>query len=84
VKYVVVILALLLGVWLWRKNRADAQEEKQRPVPQPAQRPSAPVTPQIMRSCVVCGVHLPQSDTLIGKKGHYCSDAHRQQNEICS
>jgi uncharacterized protein len=80
-KYAVVILVVLLGVWLWRKNRADAQEEKQQPSSKPAQRPSGHAQPQIMLSCAVCGVHLPQSDAWVGKQGSYCSAAHRQQKE---
>lgn len=81
-KYAVVILVVLLGFWLWRKNRedsADAQDElpsspKKKSVTQSTQ-------PQIMLSCAVCGVHLPQSDALVGKRGSYCSAAHHQQRE---
>jgi uncharacterized protein len=79
-KYAVVMLVVLLGVWLWRKNRAEAQEDKQSSS-KPAQRPANHAQPQIMLSCAVCGVHLPQSDVLVGKQGSYCSAAHRQQKE---
>jgi uncharacterized protein len=79
-KYAVVILVVLLGVWLWRKNRAEAQEDKQSSS-KPAQRPANHTQPQIMLSCAVCGVHLPQSDALVGKQGSYCSAVHRQQKE---
>jgi uncharacterized protein len=77
-KYAVVILVVLLGVWLWRKNRVDdSSAAKAKPKP-----PKAPVgTPQIMVSCAVCGVHLPQSDAVSGKSKHYCSLAHRQKLE---
>ena len=77
-KYAVVILVVLLGVWLWRKNRADDRRENS-----PPQRKDAAPTrqPQIMVSCAVCHVHLPQADALPGKKDHYCSLAHRAQRE---
>jgi uncharacterized protein len=78
-KYAVVILVVLLGVWLWRKNRADDRQEM---AAKPKRQDAAPAgAPQIMVSCAVCGVHLPQSDALRGKKSHYCSLAHRQQRE---
>lgn len=78
-KYAIVILVVLLGVWLWRKNRADDRSDF---AAKAKGRDIAPNgVPQIMVSCAVCGVHLPQSDALPGKKLHYCSIAHRQQRE---
>jgi uncharacterized protein len=78
-KFAVVILVVLLGVWLWRKNRADDRNEA---VAKPKRKDASPTgVPQIMVSCAVCGVHLPQSDAVLGKSKHYCSLAHRQQQE---
>jgi uncharacterized protein len=77
-KYAVVILVVLLGVWLWRKNRADDRRDAAPPKRKDAASAGAP---QIMVSCAVCGVHLPQSDAFPGKKNHYCSLAHRAQRE---
>lgn len=78
-KYAIVILVVLLGVWLWRKNRADDRRDTATQPKRNAANPSA--APQIMVSCDVCGVHLPQSDALPGKTKHYCSLAHRAQRE---
>ncbi len=79
-KYALVFLVVLIGFWLWRKNREDAAiERKEKPRAPQAKRGAQP--PQIMLSCAVCGVHMPQSDALVGKHGHYCSAAHRQQRE---
>ncbi len=78
-KYAVVILVVLLGVWLWRKNRADDRQASDR---SPKRRSAEPTgAPQIMVSCAVCGVHLPQVDAVQGQSKHYCSLAHRQQRE---
>jgi uncharacterized protein len=77
-KYAVVILVVLLGVWLWRKNRSDAKQDAPPTVRKASPQPNLP---QIMVSCAVCGVHLPQNESLQGKKNHYCSLAHRQKLE---
>jgi uncharacterized protein len=79
-KYAVVILVILLGVWIWRRNRAEAVADLDEPSAK-APEDRAAIVPQIMLSCAVCGVHLPKSDALVGKKGSYCSAAHRQQRE---
>ncbi len=80
-KYVVVILVVLLGVWLWKKSRADARDEKEEALAKPQKTKQADAPPQIMLSCAVCGVHLPKSDALVGKRGSYCSASHRLQQE---
>jgi uncharacterized protein len=79
-KYAVVLLVVLIGFWLWRKNREEEAAARQ---DKPRTKPSAEAAqpPQIMLSCAVCGVHMPKSDALVGKQGHYCSPAHRQQRE---
>jgi uncharacterized protein len=79
-KYAVVLLVVLIGFWLWRKNREEEAAARQ---DKPRAKPSAGTAqpPQIMLSCAVCGVHMPKSDALVGKEGHYCSAAHRQQRE---
>jgi uncharacterized protein len=80
-KYAVVILVVLLGVWLWRKNRADARDDNEDAPIKPHKTKQEDAPPQIMLSCAVCGVHLPKSDALVGKRGSYCSASHRQQQE---
>jgi uncharacterized protein len=78
-KYAIVVLVVLLGVWLWRKNRASDRSNSA--VQAMRKETASSAAPQIMVSCAVCGVHLPQSDALTGKTLHYCSLAHRQQRE---
>jgi uncharacterized protein len=79
-KYAVVLFVVLIGFWLWRKNREDGVEvQHDKPRAKPST--SASQSPQIMLSCAVCGVHIPKSDALVGKQGHYCSASHLQQRE---
>jgi len=80
-KIFVFLLAVLFGVWLWRRNRLNAQknrsEEAKSTPPKDAQAPSA-LQPSPMLSCKHCGVHMPETDMVKGKVGVYCSQAHCQ------
>lgn len=75
-KYLLVLLVVLVGVWAWRHGR---RLENRRPPPPGAGQAAA--EPQDMACCPVCGLHLPRSEALAGRKGLYCSAAHRQQAE---
>jgi uncharacterized protein len=78
-KYLVVLLVVLVGVWAWRNNRRIEQADKA--ASRPAARPPEPALQDMVR-CAVCGVHLPQADAVSGRHGGvYCSTAHRQQAE---
>ena len=70
-KLLIVLLAVLLGVWLWRSRRV----QNQRPTKAP------PKILQNMVPCQVCGVLLPQNEALTTAHGVYCSSAHRNQAE---
>ena len=76
-KYLIVILVVLAGVWLWRNNRR-AELRDRRP-PGPGAAGQTQVTEVV--ACAVCSVHLPRTDALPGGQGVYCSDAHRRQAE---
>lgn len=71
-KALVVLLAILFGVWLWR--RGQAQRQVQRTV-------RRPLPPQAMAACDRCGVHVPESTLVQGRAGRYCSVAHRREAE---
>jgi len=82
-KFVLVILVVLAGVWLWRRNRAeDARDEAeaaaraQKPKPPPAVQ-----APAEMVSCRHCGLHLPAADAVAGSQGPYCSQDHLRRHE---
>lgn len=71
-KLLIVLLAVLLGVWLWRSRRVQSQ------------RPATPPPPKVLQnmvSCQVCGVLLPPTEAVTTPHGIYCSPAHRIQAE---
>lgn len=71
-KLLVVLLALLFGVWLWRRGRrVQAHGGAAR----------ANATPQPMISCAHCGVHLPRDAAVSGRAGLYCSPEHQREAE---
>jgi len=82
------LLAVLFGVWLWRRNRLNALKEKQKDKPHNASsqgngngNTNAKVDlqePSAMHACDHCSVHLPESDMVKGRAGRYCSESHRQ------
>jgi uncharacterized protein len=80
------LLAVLFGVWLWRRNRLNALKEKQKDKPHNASSQGNGITnakdalhePSAMHACDHCGVHLPESDMVKGRAGRYCSESHRQ------
>ncbi len=72
-KYLVLLVVVGVGLWLWRSGRA--QSRVQRP---PA---SSPQQAQAMIECGLCHVHVPQADAVSGARGQYCSIEHRQQAE---
>jgi uncharacterized protein len=78
-KYLIIIVAVFIGLWLWRNGRRiDGNEEK---VQRPKAQPATPLAPTEIIACDVCSVHLPRSEALPGGRGIYCSDAHRKQAE---
>lgn len=73
-KFFLVLALLLVGVWLWRSNRAAKPALKARNSP----RRQAPLE---MASCALCSVHIAVVDAVEGKKGLYCCLDHRQRAE---
>jgi len=67
-KYLLLI-ALVAVIWWVVKNRSG----------RPMQRPSkTSAAPEMMVICAHCGVHLPQSDSIVENGLNFCSEAHRQ------
>jgi uncharacterized protein len=74
VKYLLAFLVVLLVAWRWRTERAARQLDTQRN-PRPTDKPVD------MVCCGQCGVHTPVGSAVTGKRGLYCSLAHRQEAE---
>ncbi len=78
-KFLLVLLVVLFGVWVWRNNRTRDDEDASPPPPRPAKK-SEPQAIEMVR-CDHCGVHLPGTDGVQGRRGIYCSAKHRGQAE---
>jgi uncharacterized protein len=83
-KYLLVLAVLLIAFWVWRNGREKADDEAARrgasqkpPSPQSPRGSAAPVVTEEMVSCAVCGVHLPLTDAVRGKRAVYCGQPHR-------
>lgn len=75
-KYLLVLLVVLVGAWGWRQSRRLPPAQHRSPA-----KPPPPPAPQEMTRCALCAVHLPRSEAVQGRLGHYCCAAHRQQAE---
>ncbi len=76
-KFLVFLLAVVAGIWLWRSGRGQRLSERSTPSPQ---RPASPGA-QTMIACQLCQLHVPQQDAVAGERGMYCCTAHRHQAE---
>lgn len=73
-KYLLVIIVVALGVWLWLRGRESAIRQRRAP-PKPAKTPDGPVE---MVACAHCALQLPRTEALLDAAGRpFCSDAHR-------
>ncbi|MDO5693961.1 MAG: PP0621 family protein [Pseudomonadota bacterium] len=72
-KLLIVLLAVLAGVWLWQRGR---RLQDNRRTDGAAPRKALP-----MVRCHRCGVHVPGGDAIKGREGAYCSLAHRRDTE---
>lgn len=82
-KYLLVLLVVMIGVWVWRANRAQerAEERAQARRESLRDRPRDPGAAVDMVACDLCGVHCPRDDLVAGRKGVYCCAQHRNQAE---
>lgn len=74
-KYLLVLSVVLIAFWIWRNNRREDIQRK-RPT-----RPPPPALPVNMVACQHCGTHLPETESVKGPHGHYCSTEHQRQDE---
>jgi uncharacterized protein len=72
-KYVLLVLAVLVLLWLIKGARR---------VPPEPRAPQAKDGPSPMVRCAQCGLHLPTGEALPGRGGVFCGDAHRTEYEM--
>lgn len=76
-KVVMILIAVLVGVWLFRSSRRTPER--------PSTSGWSPLKPEVaqleMVRCLHCDLHLPRSDAVAGRSGIYCSLEHRQRAE---
>ena len=66
-KYLLILLAILVGAWVWRSKRVQPAE--------PAA-PTANPALQDMVRCQQCDLHLPAHEAVRTNDGIFCSEAH--------
>ncbi len=71
-KLLIVLLAVLAGVWLWQRGRRLKHTRG-------AHSGDARTLPMVR--CARCGVHVPGDEVVAGRHGSYCSAAHRSESE---
>lgn len=80
-KYLVVLLVVFVGVWVWRSNRIAANKDKQANFARETEHQNAQKT---MVACAHCGIHVPQIEALAAPSSDlrtqvwFCSAEHRQ------
>ena len=73
-RFFLLLLAVLVGIWLWRSNRRVDPKLKR-------QQARAAAPPQVIVRCALCAVHVPSGEAVQGKNGAYCSADHRHSAE---
>ena len=72
-KLLILLLAILAGVWLWKRGRRLERGRQETTRPNPRTLP--------MVRCARCGTHVPGNEVVTGAQGSYCSAAHRREAE---
>ena len=75
---ILLLLAVVLGIFWWLRDRAGARQAdaRARP-PEPAARRAAPADEtEPMVQCAQCGVHLPRGEAIGWQGLHYCRRSH--------
>ena len=77
---ILVLLAVVLGIFWWLRTRAEALR-REAPPPQSGPRPDEPpagteAQPEAMVQCAHCGVHLPRGEAIAWRGLHYCRRSH--------
>jgi len=80
-KFLLVLIVVMVGVWIWRSNRAAERTERagaRREDARPGRKAQGAIS---MGRCDLCGMHCPGDDMVAGERGAYCSVEHRNRAE---
>lgn len=78
-KYLLVTALVLVVFWLWRHNRqVEGKAAQSDGASRPGRAAKRAQATEVV-ACSVCQVHLPRAEAVTGRKGLYCSEAHRRQ-----
>lgn len=86
-KYLLIFIAIVLGLFMAKKQWRAAQEKLRRddlavkPVDSDAPASAVENAPQSMVACAHCGVYLAQSQALKQNGRNYCSAEHVQADQ---
>ncbi len=72
---ILILLAVVLGVFWWLRSRAEARHEEAARASRPANTPRDG-SAEAMVQCAQCGVHLPRSEAIAWRGLHYCRRSH--------
>jgi uncharacterized protein len=77
VKYLILVAIVVAVLFLAKLGRrADKRGGQDAP-----DKPSTPSEKQALLACAHCGVHLPANESLPGRGGVFCDEAHRSAFE---
>jgi len=74
---ILILLAIVLGIFWWLRERASARRAAERPGQQrraPAGDDARDSEPMVQ--CAHCGVHLPRGEAIAWHGLHYCRRSH--------
>ncbi len=80
-KYLVLLLVVVGGIWWIRQQRPASMQANNAETNAKPNGPATALPPQTMLPCQHCATHVPESDAVRGRLGPYCSSAHRQLAE---
>ena len=75
-KYLILLTIVVAVLFLAKLSRRADQARRQA-----ESKTGDPVEKQALLACAQCGVHLPENETLLGRGGVFCGEAHRSAFE---
>jgi uncharacterized protein len=76
-KYLILVVIVVAVLFLAKLGRRNARSDGSGA----ANKPSAAPEKQALLACAHCGVHLPVNESLPGRGGVFCDEAHRSAFE---